>query len=115
MVGHGVSSNVSAIGVQPKERESPGPRRREILDDREGGLEKRRSPSAAGCIAVLACAFGECPKGPAVAIFRTRSFQPSAVVAHEISKPAGVWIPGMLDERRKARGESVGQLGFARF
>src|SRR5258705_1441727 len=98
MVGDGISTNLSAIGVQSKERESPGPWGREILDDREGGLEKRRSPSAAGWIAILACAFGECPKGPAVAIFRTRSFQPSAVANHSNSETAAVPSPRMLGE-----------------
>src|SRR5580698_1154986 len=66
------------------------------------GLEERPGPSAAGWIDVPPRAFGQCPKRPAVAIFRTLFFQPPAIVAHEISKPAGIRIPGVLDERGEA-------------
>jgi len=40
--------------------------------------------------------------------------QPSAVVAHEVSKPPGVRVPSMLDECRKACGNRFGQLHFAK-
>ena len=42
-------------------------------------------------------------------IFRAGHFQPSAIVAHEISKPASIRIPGVLDEGRKACGVDFGQ------
>ena len=103
-----------AIGVQPQQREGPGARRREVLDDGKRRLEERGSPSAARWIGVVACAFAQCPKRPPVTVLRARVFQPSAVVAHEIAEPTRVWVPGVLDEGRKACGERLGQLRFAR-
>src|SRR5437667_10719145 len=62
---------------------------------------------------VLACAFGQCPKRPAMTIFRAGFFQPSAIIAHEISEPTGVRVPSVLDESREACRECLGQLRFA--
>src|SRR6185436_2857273 len=102
------------IGVQAQEREGPGPRRREVLDDGKRSREERSSPSAARWIDVVARTFAQCPKRPPVAILRARGFQPSAVVAHEIAEATRVRIPGVLDEGRKACRERFGQARFAR-
>src|SRR5206468_3435523 len=77
------------------------------------GLEECRCPSAARRISVLACAFGQCPKRPSMTVFGSLLFEPAAVVAHEISEPAGVRIPRMLDECGKACSDRLGQLRFA--
>src|SRR5271156_5600698 len=113
MVGENVATGLGAVGVQAQKRERPGSWRREFLDDGKRSLEQCPRPCAARWIDIVPCAFGQCPKGPAMTVFRALLFQPSAVVAHKISKPAGVRVPGMLDERCKVRSDRFCQLHFA--
>src|SRR3989442_10130867 len=47
-------------------------------------------------------------------VFRAHSLKPAPVVAHEISKPAVIRVPGMLDEGGKARRNLFGQVTFAK-
>src|SRR5205814_8980633 len=101
-VSQGVSTVLRAIGVQPQEREGPGARRREVFDGGQRRLEECGCPSATRWIGVLACAFGQCPKRSAMAIFRSLVFEPVALIAHEVSEPTGVWVPCVLDKGRKA-------------
>ncbi len=50
-----------------------------------------------------------------MAVFGAGFVEPLALIAHEISKPASISIPRMLDECREPRCEHLGQLRFAAF
>src|SRR6185503_21306252 len=83
------------------------------MDGGKRGSEQSGRPSAAGRVIVGGGVVSECPKRPAMAILRARRFQPATVVAHEVAEAAGVRVPRMLNEGRKTRRDSVGQLRLA--
>ena len=48
-----------------------------------------------------------------MAVLRALVLEPAPIVAHEIPEPARARIPGMLDERGKARRQRIGQARLA--
>ena len=103
-----------AIGIQTQQRERPRPGGAKGRRGRQCLGEQRGSPPAPRRTCIAARGLAQCPKRSPVTVFGATVFKPGPVEAHEVAKPPGVGIPGMLHERRKAGRQDFRQGLFAR-
>ena len=103
-----------AICIQTQQRERPRPGGAKGRRGRQCLGEQRGSPPAPRRTCVSARRLTQCPKRSPVTVFGPAVFEPGAVEAHEVAKPPGVGIPGMLHESRKSRRQDFRQGLLAR-
>ena len=112
-LGGGIGVGHGAIGVQPEQREGPCARRCEVLHRRQCFGEQAGGPAPTGLVRIAARAYAQGPECPPVAVLRAAIFQPAAIEAHEVAKPPGIRVPGVLHERREPGRQGLGQVLLA--
>ncbi len=107
------SAVASAVGVQPKQCESPGARGAEVLGRQQRLGEQCGGPPPPRRACIAARALTQSPECPPVTIFRTPIFKPASIKAHEVAKPLGIRVPCMLDKCSKSGRQGLRQALFA--
>jgi len=109
VAGAAIIWNHCAIAIQTQQRESRSTGRTKRFRYRQRPGEQGGRPLTPGAVGISARTLTQRPQGPSMAVLGALLFEPGAVVAHEIAKPAGSRIPRMLDEGSKTRRQQIRQ------